>query len=110
MRRRRVSAVTGERYSGGMDEQESPLPPPLPWSVRVRRYFKRLVVRVLIYLLAYLLMSMLTIGPMFWYWFEAVHADGSIWVAKFYAPLLWLCDHCNWLSELVNRYINWWIL
>ena len=36
--------------------------------------------------------------------------DGSIWIAKFYAPLLWLCDHVGWLSYLVNSYINWWIL
>ena len=86
-----------------MDEQ-----PPL--SIRIKCYLKQLAVRMVIYLAAYLVIAILTIGPMFWYWFRAVHVDGSIWIAKFYAPLLWLCDHVGWLSYLVNSYINWWIL
>jgi hypothetical protein len=81
-----------------------------PVSIRIKRYLKRFAIHVVIYLAAYLTIAILTIGPMFWCWFEAVYLNGSIWVAKFYAPLLWLCDHCDWLSDLVNGYINWWIL
>ena len=81
-----------------------------PLSIRIKRYLRQLAVRVLIYLAAYVVIASLTIGPMFWYWLGAVHVGGSIWIAKFYAPLLWLCDHVGWLSYLVNGYINWWIL
>jgi hypothetical protein len=82
-------------------------PPP---SIRIKRYLKQLAVRILIYLTAYVLIASLTIGPMFWYWFDAVYVGGPVWIAKFYAPLLWLCEHLGWLGYLVNSYINWWIL
>ena len=50
-----------------------------------------------------------TIGPFFWFWFEACYVGGPVWIAKFYTPLVWLCDHCPPLSWLVNQYVNWWI-
>lgn len=83
---------------------------PLPTSIRIKRYLKELALRIVIYFLVYLIVAFLTIGPMFWYWYEAVALHGSIWIAKFYAPLLFLCDHVEWISDLVNGYINWWIL
>lgn len=83
---------------------------PLPISARFKQYLRGLVFRVLIYLTVYFVIAFLTIGPFFWSWYAAVHVHGSIWVAKFYAPLLWLCDHCEPLSRLVNAYIRWWIL
>jgi len=84
---------------------ETPLP-----SMRFKRYWKHFARRVLIYLAAYVIIASLTIGPFFWLWFEAVYAGGPTWIAKFYTPLLWLCDRIGWLSYLVNGYINWWIL
>ena len=82
----------------------------VPFSTRLKRYLRGLAVRIVIYLAAYFVIAFLTIGPCFWYWFDAVHVNGSSWIAKFYAPLLWLSDHCEPLSRLVNAYINWWIL
>lgn len=81
-----------------------------PLSIRIKLYLRQLALRVMIYLAVYFVVSVVTIGPLFWYWFEAAHVDGNKWIAKFYAPLLWLCEHSEWLSYLVNRYINWWIL
>jgi len=69
-----------------------------------------LAFRILIYILAYLFISIVTIGPCYWYWFEATYANGPRWIAKFYAPLKWLCDHWEFLSQLVNQYVRWWIL
>lgn len=83
---------------------------PVPRSVRIRRYLRQLALRVLVYVAAYLLIAILTIGPCFWYWFGAIYMGGPRWIAKFYAPLLWLCELCWPLCWLVNQYINWWIL
>lgn len=82
---------------------------PLPTMVRFRNYLKHLALRVIIYLFFYLLISIATIGPCFWYWFEATYVGGDRWIAKFYAPLVWLCDHLEWLGWLVNKYVDWWI-
>ena len=82
----------------------------LPVSTRVKRYLRGLAFRLVIYLAVYFVIAFVTIGPCFWYWYGAVHVHGSIWVAKFYTPLVWLCDRCEPLSRLVNAYIRWWIL
>ena len=72
------------------------------WSGFVRDLF--------IYFMVYLIVSGVTIGPFFWSWYGAVHADGSKWVASFYQPLAFLCEICPPLSRLINAWINWWIL
>lgn len=95
-------------YPVGMIEAVPPVES-LPLMVRFRNYLKQLAFRVFVYLVIYLLISIATIGPCFWYWFEATYVGGDRWIAKFYAPLLWLCDNCWPLSWLVNQYIDWWI-
>ncbi len=96
------------RYSVVMNEVVPPAES-LPMSVRFRNYLKELALRIVVYLVLYLLISIATIGPFFWYWFEATYVGGERWIAKFYAPLLWLCDSCPPLSWLVNHYVDWWI-
>ncbi|MBS0204552.1 MAG: hypothetical protein JSS49_16740 [Planctomycetes bacterium] len=90
--------------------ESSATPAELPWPVRFRQYLRHLAIRICIYLFVYLALAILTIGPCFWYWFEATYANGPRWIAKFYAPLLWLCDHVWPIGWLVNQYVNWWIL
>lgn len=81
-----------------------------PLRGRIKQYLRQLAVRIVIYLLAYLFIAIVTIGPCFWYWYEATYVNGPRWIAKFYAPLVWLCDHCAPLSRLVNLYVRWWVL
>jgi hypothetical protein len=94
-------------------ENPSPANPaegtPEPLPIRVRKYLQQLAVRVMVYLLMYFLISVATIGPFFWTWFESTYVSGPRWVQRFYAPLLWLCDRISWLSWLVNKYVDWWI-
>jgi hypothetical protein len=104
-----VSTCVAPRYPADMNEPDI-TPPPLSTWLRFRRYLRQLVGRILIYLAVYLGISILTIGPCFWYWFEAMYVNGPRWIVKFYAPLLWLCDRFSPLSWLVNTYVNWWIL
>lgn len=70
---------------------------------------RQLAGRLVVYLVMYLLISIATIGPFFWYWFESAYAGGPLWIQKFYAPLLWLSDRFWLLSWVVNEYVNWWI-
>lgn len=51
----------------------------------------------------------LSIGPMFWLWFDAQYIDGSPLLKVFYQPLLWACQFKP-IGDAVNWYINLWIL
>lgn len=84
--------------------------PTLSFGVRFRRYLRQLAIRVVVYLVLYFVGAIVTIGPCFWSWHEATFVNGPRWIAKFYAPLVWICDRCPPLSWLVNLYVNWWIL
>jgi hypothetical protein len=47
---------------------------------------------------------------MFWWWYEANYLDGPRWIAAFYLPLLIVCDTISPFGDLVNWYINLWIV
>lgn len=65
---------------------------------------------LLTYVMVYIVVSGLTIGPFFWEWFGAVYADGPKWIARIYRPLVLLCDIFPPLGWLINLWVNWWIL
>lgn len=56
------------------------------------------------------LLYMLSIGPMFWSWYESTYVSGSPWIAVIYAPLLVACELCPPFGWFVNSYINLWIV
>ncbi|GIX03448.1 MAG: hypothetical protein KatS3mg113_0454 [Planctomycetaceae bacterium] len=85
-----------------LDSPQTVAPPDSRW----RRWLRFLGVRLVVYLTLYVL----SIGPMFWTWYEGMYLDGPAWVVAFYTPLLYVCDRWEWLSWAVNTYINWWIL
>jgi hypothetical protein len=58
----------------------------------------------------YWILYTLSIGPMFWYWYEANYLGGDPWIAAFYWPLVFVCDHVEPYGDMVNWYINLWIL
>jgi len=51
----------------------------------------------------------LSIGPMFWQWYEAQYLSGSKLVVALYEPLLY-ATRIPIIEKLLNDYINWWIL
>ena len=79
----------------------SPAPQRIAWGRRLRNLGVRLAIYWAIYTLS--------IGPMFWWWYEATFLDGHRWIAAFYFPLLFACDRIDWFGDLVNWYINLWI-
>ena len=50
----------------------------------------------------------LSIGPLFWFWFEAENMGGWPFLRVFYFPLRLACG-VEIVEELLNDYINWWI-
>jgi hypothetical protein len=80
----------------------TPAPQPRPWRIRCRNFCVRLTV--------YWVLYTLSIGPMFWWWFEASYLDGPKWIFVFYLPLLVACEYIGPFGDFVNWYINLWIL
>ena len=81
-----------------------------PSVERPKRTWRGLLRDLCFYLLIYILVAGLSIGPFFWSWHAAVYADGSKWIARFYQPLVFLCQICPPLRWLINEWVNFWIL
>ena len=56
----------------------------------------------------------LSIGPMFWTWHHArewsEQSNRLSLIETFYLPLAVACHVLPWFRDLVNSYVNWWIL
>lgn len=70
------------------------------WRARLLRFCQRWFILFSLYTLS--------IGPMFWTWYEAKYLDGSFWVAAFYEPLLILADLIPPFGDWLNWYIELW--
>lgn len=88
-----------------MSNPEQPKPAPAKLRIRAARYLWHSAKQVLFLLALYVL----SIGPMYWHWFGAMHVDGSPYVAAFYMPLLYACE-VDVVGDVVNWYIQLWIL
>jgi hypothetical protein len=76
-----------------------------------------LLLRVPIYLFLITVMYVLSIGPMYWYWYESYamhdsHEEALVYadnVSLFYLPLAEACDRNRHVSDYVNWYLDFWI-
>lgn len=55
-----------------------------------------------------LILYVFSIGPMFWYWYEAENLGGNPVLRVIYAPLRLIC-FIPQVEDWLNNYINWWI-
>ena len=78
---------------------------PVAIHIRVLRYLRGLLLRLPVYLLIYVL----SIGPMYWQWYEARYMHGSTWVLFLYEPLHQAC-RIQFIADFVDWYIDLWIL
>ena len=76
----------------------------------LRRTWRRWLLQKLVSFTVLFTLYALSIGPMFWYWWDAVYVGGPSWVYLFYGPLVILAEYCPPFRDLINVYINWWIL
>ena len=61
----------------------------------------------------FLMLYTLSIGPMFWFWYEAQHlSDGDFLsrvIVGFYEPLRLACK-IPIVGDIINNYILWWAM
>jgi hypothetical protein len=93
-----------------LDAQVPPTEAAAPVKKRRRRTWIGFFRDILLYVFLYIVVSGISIGPLFWVWFGAMYADGPKWVARLYMPLAVLCELCPPLGRLINAWVNWWIL
>jgi|SaaInlStandDraft_1057018.scaffolds.fasta_scaffold484629_1 hypothetical protein len=55
-----------------------------------------------------LILYVYSIGPMFWFWYEAENMGGNPLVRVIYVPLRLFCVIPQ-VEDWLNNYINWWI-
>ena len=61
-------------------------------------------------LLIFLVIYVLSIGPMYWRWYDSKYfRDTSPFFAKFYNPLDRFCEFCPPFCDWLNWYISLWI-
>ena len=71
---------------------------PLDFAARV---YNRVVILALLYVLS--------IGPMYWQWVDSMHVQGHPSVARFYYPLLLVCEIVPVFGKVVNWYLGFWV-
>ncbi len=71
--------------------------PPRQFPIRIRTQVAFVIV-----------LYVLSIGPMFWQWYEAENFGDAPLIRIFYAPLRLACA-VPFVENCLNRYINWWI-
>lgn len=98
------------RWTWGLKPAPLSADGPLPDTKKAKRSWRSFFRDLFLYFVVYLVISGLSIGPLFWVWFGAVYVDGPKWFARLYMPLAFLCEICPPLGWLVNSWINWWIL
>jgi len=88
----------------GMTDESSEVPEGEGPHVTARRRRVPLPVRVSLFFVVYVL----SIGPMFWHWYEAQNMGGWPILRVFYAPLQLAC-YFPFVEKWLNRYISLWI-
>lgn len=71
--------------------------------------FKNFVLRSYCWFLILSTLYVLSIGPMYWHWYDAQHTgQGSRLVILFYTPLAIACDNIEPLDKWVQWYLGLW--
>ena len=66
------------------------------------------VLQVYCWTLIFLIIYILSIGPLYWYWYDAVYLNGHTSIALFYYPLSLACETFQPLDDWVGWYIEVW--
>ena len=84
---------------------------------RNNRVLGFLLIRLPVYLVFVLVLYVLSIGPMYWYWYESYvmydsHENAVMnanRVSLFYLPLVGVCEGNKYVGDYVNWYLDFWI-
>ena len=80
-----------------------PMTTEVPFRARVARFLKRVGIRLGVFLLLYVL----SIGPMYWKWYEARFVGGNYWIVAFYEPLV-QAQRVQPVGDFLDWYIELW--
>ena len=72
-------------------------------AARIKRHLIRRILQLAVFLVFYVL----SIGPMYWYWYEAKYLGSSRMIIAFYEPLRQAC-RIPIVNDIVHEYISWW--
>lgn len=86
-----------------------PQPPSQSPAQRPKRSLWQEIRRRLIITFVAFVLYVLSIGPLYWQYYNAKFNTGSALLAAFYEPLYLLCAYIPPLSRLVDAYIMLWI-
>ena len=50
----------------------------------------------------------LSVGPLYWEWYDGAHCGGSQTLVLFYLPLSYACELCEPVNDWVDWYIGVW--
>lgn len=76
-----------------------------PTRFTVWTFVKYVALQVVIFLGLYVL----SIGPMFWHWYDGRNMETNSPVAFFYEPLYLLAGWCEPFGEFMNWYVDLWV-
>lgn len=72
-------------------------------------WLRDLLVRVYCRTLVVLMLYVLSTGPMYWAIYEAYRANGSIFLAKLYYPIVLACESSETISTWFDWYVGLWV-
>lgn len=90
---RTANPVAGASAEGA-DSRENRLP-----------FWQRFLLRMFVYFSIYVI----SLGPMYWQWWEGKYMNGSKLVAAFYEPLFLVSGWIPPLGWFVNSYVHLWV-
>lgn len=70
-----------------------------------RPFWQRFLLRMCVYFSIYVI----SLGPMYWQWWEGKYMNGSKLVAAFYEPLFLISGWIPPLGWFVNSYVHLWV-
>lgn len=78
-------------------------PAPYTWQDALLQFYCRVLVLTYVFI-AYAL----SLGPMYWLWYESEHGSHGKLVAIIYQPLRWAC-RLNPLGDFMEWYLTFWL-
>lgn len=78
-------------------------------SGKRRRTLRQEIRRRVLISVAAAIVYVLSIGPMYWTYYNAKYNTGTALIAAIYEPLYLLCGWIPWLAMIVDAYVMLWI-
>ncbi len=72
-------------------------------------WFRDLLAKIYCRSLIVLILYVLSTGPMYWLVYEAFRANGSVFLAKLYLPIVFACQYSDVICGWFDWYVGLWV-